>query len=94
MFYLKYLVILVYIRGVVIFILYISCMCWNTKSFFSYIYLIFVLFSISLFDYGVFIKFSDIGEFFWIYVFFRVLFSFLVTIYSLNLFKSSGSLRF
>lgn len=39
-------------------------------------------------------KFSDVSEFFWMYIFFRALFSFLVTIYSLNLFKSSGSLRF
>ena len=92
--YLKYLVILVYIRGVVVFILYISCICWNIQNKFRMLYLFFMIFIINLFDRGVIIKFSDVSEFFWMYIFFRALFSFLVTIYSLNLFKSSGSLRF
>ena len=90
----KYLVVLVYIRGVVVFILYISCMCWNKKNNFSLFFVIFSLFSIFLLDHGVIVKFSDIGEFLWIYLFFRVVFSVLVTVYSLNLFKNSGSLRF
>ena len=47
-----------------------------------------------MFDSGIRLKFSDVGDFFWIYLFFRVVFRFLVTIYSLNLFKVSGSLRF
>lgn len=92
--YIKYLVILVYISGVVVFILYISCMCWNVKSFFSLIFLSLSFFFIIIYDSGSFIKIADVGEYFWIYLFFRVLFSLLVTIYSLNLFKSNGSLRF
>lgn len=92
--YLKYLVILVYIRGVVVFILYISCICWNVKTNFSYIFIFFSLFSLMLIDNGINIKFSDVGEFFWMYLFFSMLFSLLVTFYSLNLFKSRGSLRF
>lgn len=93
-FFLKYLIILVYIRGVVVFILYISCICWNSNSTFSLMFLFFSLFLIIIYDQGVYLKFSDIGENFWIYIYFRVIFSFLVTIYSLNLFKSIGSLRF
>jgi hypothetical protein len=92
--FLKYLIILVYIRGVVVFILYISCICWNVKRKFSFLFLIFSCVTISLFDNGIYLKFSDIGEFFWIYLFFRIVFSLLVTFYSLNLFKSAGSLRF
>ena len=92
--YVKYLVILVYIRGVVVFILYISCICWNVKINFSFLFLVFIFFRIILFDSGVIIKFSDVGEFFWIFLFFRVVFSLLVTVYSLNLFKTAGSLRF
>lgn len=92
--YVKYLVILVYIRGVVVFILYISCICWNVKSSFSIFFIFFIFFSLIIFDSGVNVKFSDIGEFFWIYLFFRRVFSLLVTVYSLNLFKTAGSLRF
>ena len=92
--YVKYLVILVYIRGVVVFILYISCICWNTNSKFNLIFLFFSLFLIVVYDQGIYLKFSDIGENFWMYIYFSILFSFLVTIYSLNLFKSTGSLRF
>lgn len=92
--YLKYLVILVYIRGVVVFILYISCMCWNSSDKFSWGFLFFSLFFFYLYDSGSFVKFSDIGEFLWIYLFFRFLFNRLVIGYSLNLFKISGSLRF
>lgn len=92
--YIKYLVILVYIRGVVVLILYISCMCWNIKSSFSLVFLFFTLFFIIIYDSGLIIKISDVGEYFWIYLFFSVLFSLLVTIYSLNLFKRNGSLRF
>lgn len=92
--YVKYLVILVYIRGVVVFILYISCMCWNVKMSFSFFFLLFSIFRIIMFDSGVIVKFSDVGEFFWMFLFFRVVFSLLVTVYSLNLFKTAGSLRF
>jgi hypothetical protein len=49
---------------------------------------------IYLFDQGNIGKFSDIGEFLWIYLFFSLLFNRLVIAYSLNLFKVSGSLRF
>lgn len=93
-FFLKYLIILVYIRGVVVFILYISCICWNIHSKFNLIFLFFSLFLIVVYDQGIYLKFSDIGENFWMYIYFSILFSFLVTIYSLNLFKSTGSLRF
>jgi hypothetical protein len=92
--YVKYLVVLVYSRGVVIFILYISCICWNIKINFSLFFIIFALTIVIMFDSGVIIKFSDIGEFFWMYLFFSRVFSLLVTIYSLNLFKTAGSLRF
>jgi hypothetical protein len=44
-------------------------------------------------DFGVVRKFSDVGEYLWIYVFFRFLFNSLIVTYSLNLFKISGSLR-
>jgi len=92
--YLKYLVILVYVRGVVIFILYISCLCWNISEEFSFGFLFFRIFIIYLYDYGLFSKFSDVGEFMWIYLFFRFFFNGLVMGYSINLFKVSGSLRF
>lgn len=94
MIYVKYLVILVYISGVVVFILYISCMCWFTNETFSKFFLLLGFFIVYLYDYGVFRKFSDIGESLWIYLFFRFLFNSLVISYSLNLFKVSGSLRF
>ena len=93
-FYLKYLIVLIYIRGVVVFILYISCICWNVKTSFSFFFLLLGFTRLLIIDMGVILKWSDVGEFFWIYLFFRVVFSFLVTIYSLNLFKSAGSLRF
>lgn len=92
--YVKFLVILVYIRGVVVFILYISCICWNIKRKFFWWILLCSLRRIYLFDLGGFSKFSDVGEFLWMYLFFRFLFNSLVTSYSLNLFKISGSLRF
>lgn len=63
-FYLKYLVILVYISGVVIFILYISCMCWFVSNSFSKLFLILGIFIIYLFDNGLYRKFSDVAEFF------------------------------
>lgn len=92
--YVKYLVILVYVRGVVVFILYISCMCWyESQGFIKYIILL-SLFVIYFYDSGVVSKFRDIGEFLWMYLFFGFLFNRLVTSYSLNLFKVSGSLRF
>lgn len=93
-FYLKYLVILVYVRGVVVFILYISCMCWFIRDKFSKFFIFFVFFVLILFDSGYYSKFSDIGEFLWMYLFLRFLFNSLVIRYSLNLFKVSGSLRF
>ena len=91
--FVKFLVVLVYIRGVVVFILYISCMCWFLRENFSYRILFLVLFLVLVFDSGVFRKFSDVGEFIWIYLFFAFLFNSLVTSYSLNLYKVSGSLR-
>lgn len=54
----------------------------------------FVGFIFVLFDLGIYIKFSDVGEFMWMYLFLRLLFNRLVTSYSLNLFKNRGSLRF
>lgn len=62
--YVKYLVILVYIRGVVVFILYISCLCWYVSEKFSKFFLLFGFFLIFIFDSGFFSKFSDIGEYF------------------------------
>jgi len=61
--FVKYLVILVYIRGVVVFILYISCMCWFVGEGFPFFFLIFSLFFCFLVDTGIFSKFADVGEF-------------------------------
>lgn len=63
MIYVKYLVILVYIRGVVVFILYISCMCWYMSEKFSKIFLFLGFFVFYLYDTGLYVKFSDVGEF-------------------------------
>lgn len=90
----KYLVVLVYLRGVVVFILYISCICWNFRGQFSLWFLIFGLIMVYYYDLGNFSKFSDVGESLWIFLFFRFLFNRLVIGYSLRLFKVSGSLRF
>lgn len=92
--YLKYLVILVYVRGVVVFILYISCMCWYVSEKCSKVFLFFGIVIIFMFDLGVWSKFSDVGEHLWMYLYFRFLFNRLITVYTLNLFKISGSLRF
>jgi len=64
LFYVKYLVILVYIRGVVVFILYISCICWFISEKFSKTFILLGFFIIYLYDLGLYRKFSDIGEFF------------------------------
>jgi len=61
--FIKYLVILVYIRGVVVFILYISRICWFVGEKFSFRFLIFGIFIMYLYDRGVIRKFSDVGEF-------------------------------
>lgn len=94
MIYLKYLVILIYVRGIVIFILYISCICWYINQNFIKLIIFFRVFVIYFYDRGIVRKFTDVGEFLWIYLFFRFLFNSLVISYSLNLFKVSGSLRF
>lgn len=90
----KYLVILVYVRGVVIFILYISCMCWYVREKFIKFFIFLSIFVVYFYDRGLFRKFRDVGEFMWMYLFFRFLFNRLVAGYSLNLFKVAGSLRF
>ena len=64
LFYVKYLVILVYIRGVVVFILYISCICWFIREKFSKVFIFLGFFIIYLYDLGLYSKFSDVGEFF------------------------------
>ena len=92
--YVKYLVILVYISGVVVFILYISCICWYISEKFRKIFLLLGIFVFYIYDPGLYVRFSDVGEFIWIFLFFRFLFNSLVIVYSLNLFKISGSLRF
>nr|AFQ97027.1 NADH dehydrogenase subunit 6 [Habrotrocha constricta] len=92
--YVKYLVILVYISGVVVFILYISCMCWYMSEKFSKMFLLLGIFIFYIYDSGLYVKFSDVGEFMWMFLFFSFLFNSLVMVYSLNLFKISGSLRF
>lgn len=92
--YLKYLVVLVYIRGIVVFILYISCMCWYSENNFNKFILFLSFFFYYIYDLGLFVKFSDVGEYMWMFLFFRFVFNSLVMNYSLNLFKVSGSLRF
>ena len=94
MMFVKYLVILIYVRGIVIFILYISCICWNVSEKFVLWFLLFSIFIVYFYDSGLIRKFSDVGEFLWIFLFFRFLFNRLVAGYSLNLFKVAGSLRF
>lgn len=92
--FLKYLVILVYVRGVVVFILYISCMCWFNDNKFNWGILLLGLILIRVWDRGVYISLGNVGEYLWIFLFFRFLFNSLVTRYSLCLFKVVGSLRF
>lgn len=94
MIYVKFIVILVYISGVVVFILYISCMCWYVREGFSKFFLVLGFFCVYMVDSGFWSKFRDVGEFLWIFLFFGFLFNVLVTGYSLSLFKISGSLRF
>nr|YP_003331186.1 NADH dehydrogenase subunit 6 [Rotaria rotatoria]ACT21455.1 NADH dehydrogenase subunit 6 [Rotaria rotatoria] len=94
MMFVKYLVILIYISGIVIFILYISCMCWHVSEKFMKLFVLLGVFVVYFYDSGLMSKFSDIGEFMWMYLFFSFLFNSLVAGYSLNLFKISGSLRF
>lgn len=88
------MVILVYISGIVVFILYISCICWFVRDKFTKWILLLGFFFVFLFDSGLYSNFSRIGEFLWIYLFFSFMFNSLVMGYSLNLFKVSGSLRF
>ena len=92
--FVKYLVILIYVRGIVVFILYISCMCWHVRQDFMKFFVFFSVFVVYFYDSGLVSKFRDVGEFIWVYLFFRFLFNRLVISYSLNLFKVSGSLRF
>lgn len=92
--YLKFLVIIVYIRGVVVFILYIRCLCWNVNFSLSSFFLLGFLFVIFNYSSGLMSKFSDVGEYLWIFLFFAYLFNLLVSSYSYYLFKVSGSLRF
>ena len=92
--YLKFLLILVYVRGVVVFILYISCMCWYKSNKFNIFFLVFSAFCFNLWDLGLVVKLSDVRDFMWIFFFFAFLFHLLVSNFSLNLFKVSGSLRF
>jgi hypothetical protein len=61
--YVKFLVVLVYVSGVVIFILYISCMCWFVQSKFNYRLLILGVFIIYLYDFGYYVGFRGVGNF-------------------------------
>lgn len=92
--FIKYLIILIYVRGVVVFILYISCICWFLSFDMNKGFLLFIVFVLYMFDIGNFSKFSDFGEFLWIFIYFGFLFNCLAMTYSLNLFKVAGSLRF
>lgn len=57
------------------------------------VFVVFRVFVVYYYDGGLVRKFSDIGEFMWMFLFFGFLFNRLVMVYSLNLFKVSGSLR-
>lgn len=92
--FLKYLVVLIYIRGIIVSILYISCLCWLVRGKLGKRFMILGLIIVFFFDFGIVRKFSDVGEYIWIYLFFRFLFNSLIMGYSLSLFKVSGSLRF
>lgn len=63
MLFVKFIIILVYVRGVVVFILYISCICWQISNDYFFFFFIFRIFVIVLFDTGLVIKFIDVGEF-------------------------------
>ncbi len=92
--FLKYLVVLVYVRGVIVFILYISCLCWNKVRGFSLWFLVLRIFPLKLWDLGICFKIGDFGELIWFFIFFSLLFNFMVSTYSLVFFKRAGSLRF
>ena len=94
MVFLKLLIMVVYLRGVVVFVIYISCLCWPSELKIGYVVLVFCLFVLFLFDLGLY-NIMEIGSGrLRMYVFFGFLFSVLVIVYSLILFRSSGSLRF
>lgn len=92
--YLKFLIIIVYIRGIVVFVLYIRCLCWNSSFSLSVIFLFGGFFICFIYNSGLISKYRDVGEFLWIFLFFGYLFNLLVSSYSYHLFKISGSLRF
>jgi len=92
--YIKFLIILVYIRGVVVFILYISCICWYKRDRFRLSFLLFGLFFFYVYDNGSYIKLSDVSESLWMFLFFGFLFNSLVVGYSIRLYRVFGSLRF
>jgi hypothetical protein len=62
MIYVKFLIVLVYVRGVVIFILYISCICWNFYGKINVLFLFSGVVRIYLKDDGLFVRFGLIGE--------------------------------
>jgi len=63
MMFVKYLIILIYVSGIVIFILYISCICWHIRQRFMKFLLLFGIFVLYFYDLGLISKFRDVGEF-------------------------------
>lgn len=92
--FLKYLVVLIYVRGVIVSISHISCLCWNKSRRFSLWFLVLRLFPLKLWDLGMYFKIGDFGELLRLFIFIRILFNFTVSTYSLLLYKGAGSLRF
>lgn len=92
--YVKFLVLVVYISGIVVFILYISCICWGGDGKLRLVLLCLIGFRVKFFDQGV--KMVDLGgiEGIWIYILIAWLFNIIVLRFSKELFKVAGSLRF
>jgi hypothetical protein len=69
-------------------------MCWYKRDVFRKSFLFFGIFFLYLYDFGNYVKLTDVGEHLWMFLFFSFLFNSLVVGYSISLFKISGSLRF
>ena len=93
--YLKFLIIIIYVSGIVVFMMYMSCLCWEKKRRKGgYILLAWVCFIYFIVDHGLrLITIIDGGRL-RVYLFSGFLFSSLVMVYSLILFRRRGSLRF
>jgi len=96
--FLKYLLIMIYLRGIVVFVLYISCSLvdfnWNKVNIFVLLSIFFML-SFDIYNLGLFESYVvNINlESFYIFIFVAYTFYIVVISTSIYLYKSSGSLR-